>query len=162
MKLFIYFINLFLLLVVNVNAEPTCEDHFGVSFCNECQKEVWDFKKEPLGCGFYSNLFAEIEHGPFLSNYDLTTYNKVIKNACSADFSCSYEEGRKTWQRVEEKCANELTTYIDWRANPSSIDHTVVSAYATILVYYFAVPQHNSVCHKTSSGGMYDLIIFFF
>ncbi|GES81584.1 hypothetical protein GLOIN_2v1846162 [Rhizophagus clarus] len=129
MKIIILFISL---LIVNVNAiysNLTCEDHFDVSHCNECQQEVWNFRSNALGCGFF-----------------------VIKNVCSADFSCGYEDVKKKLQNVEEKCSNELSTFIDWSANPLVLDHNVVSAYATIILYYFAVPEHNSICHKASSG----------
>ncbi|CAG8672941.1 uncharacterized protein OCT59_005874 [Rhizophagus irregularis] len=152
MKFLIFFVALLIVNVVNVNAKLTCEEHFGVSLCNECQNEVWDFGRDPSGCGFYDSLFSEIEHSSFFLKYNLTAYNEVITNLCSLDFSCSYEEGKKIWQKVEEKCANELTIYIDWSANPSSLDHTVVSSYATILFYYFSVPEHNSICHKSSGG----------
>ncbi|GBC07615.1 hypothetical protein RclHR1_07580003 [Rhizophagus clarus] len=153
MKIIILFISL---LIVNVNAiysNLTCEDHFDVSHCNECQQEVWNFRSNALGCGFFGNLYAEVEHTlSFFINYNLTSYNEVIKNVCSADFSCGYEDVKKKLQNVEEKCSNELSTFIDWSANPLVLDHNVVSAYATIILYYFAVPEHNSICHKASSG----------
>ncbi|CAB4427174.1 unnamed protein product [Rhizophagus irregularis] len=149
MKLLIFFVAL---LIVNVNAKLTCEERFGVSLCNECQNEVWDYGRDPLGCGFFSSIFSEIEHSSFFLKYNLTFYNEIVKNSCSADFSCSYDEGKKMWKKIEEKCANELTIYIDWSANPSLLDHTVVSSYATIFSYYSAVPGRNSICHKASSG----------
>ncbi|CAB5188610.1 unnamed protein product [Rhizophagus irregularis] len=91
MKFLIFFVAL---LIVNVNAKLTCEERFGVSLCNECQNEVWDYGRDPLGCGFFSSLFSEIEYSSFFLKYNLTVYNEIVKNSCSADFSCSYDEAQ--------------------------------------------------------------------
>ncbi|CAB4479561.1 hypothetical protein RhiirA1_511644 [Rhizophagus irregularis] len=152
MKIFILLIGLLLLLIVNVKAQLTCEKYFGVSLCNECQKELWNSGQSPSTCTFFNKLFAEVQYDPYTFNYNLTSYDKAVKKACSIEFSCTYEEGKQIWERVEEKCANELTIYVDWSANPSSLDETVVAPYATLLLFYFAVPEYSSLCHKTSNG----------
>lgn len=157
MKIFILLIGLFVLLIVNVNAQLTCEKFFSVPLCNECQQEVWDFEHSSSTCAFFSKLYAEVQYDPYTFDYNLTSYDQAVKNACSIDFSCTYEEGKQIWERIEEKCVNELTTYVDWSANPLSLNITDVEPYAALLLFYFSVPEYSSLCHKTSSGGKSSL-----
>jgi len=165
MKSFILFIGLFLLLSVNVNAQSTCEEHYNVTLCNECLTEIWNLGNSPSSCDFYFHLFGELKFGPFAASYDLATYNETITRACSAEFSCTYEESKQYWGSVETKCANELTTHVDWESDPENISHAIISPYGALIAYFFAVPEHNSICHKDSSGGKFILqfrIFYFF
>lgn len=93
----------------------------------------------------------------------MTTFDITLNNLCSAEFTCTYEESAQFWRNIEEKCANELTTYVDWSATPSSLEqnqHTVIASYGSLLFFYFAVPEHNSICYKSSSGGKFNLLQF--
>ncbi|GBB89886.1 hypothetical protein RclHR1_16710002 [Rhizophagus clarus] len=152
MKPFILLIGLFGLLIVNVNAQLTCEKFFNVSLCNDCQQEVWNSEHGSSTCTFFTKIYGEIQYDPYAFDYNLTSYDQAVKNICSIDFSCTYEEDKQIWERIEEKCATELTTYVDWSANPLSLESTIVEPYAAVLLFFFTVPEYSSLCHKTSSG----------
>ncbi|RIA91085.1 hypothetical protein C1645_822479 [Glomus cerebriforme] len=156
MKFDILFIGLLTL------TSATCEKSFNLPVCSECQKEIWKAWESPSSCGFQIHLLNDIAkkyhytfgfaHPVF---YDMTLYNKAIKEACAAEFSCTYEEDLKIWSGIENKCATELSTYIDWSANPNSFtsnDNEILRAYGSLLLFYFVIPEHNSVCHKTTNG----------
>ncbi|CAB4425587.1 unnamed protein product [Rhizophagus irregularis] len=163
-KICIIFVILFSLLIVGINTEgdtpkKECEDYFNVSTCNECQKELWDSWSNPSSCGFFIRLIMNIiedygnvaEHN-HLVPYNVTPYYEAVKETCDEKFSCNYDEAESLWKKVEEKCPNELTTKVDWSADPSTLDRTVTGAYATVIFYYFGIPDHNFMCLKTSNG----------
>ncbi|GBC05822.1 hypothetical protein RclHR1_06440009 [Rhizophagus clarus] len=156
MKPFMFFIALFSLLLVNTNAQLTCEQHFNTPVCNECQTELWNSSgNQSTTCTFYGNLFMEYQQKPFTYDYNMTSFDNLINELCSSEFTCTYEESKQIWGNIMEKCANELSTYVDWSAAPSTLEqnqHSVIASYGSLFFFYFAVPEHNSICYKSSSG----------
>ncbi|RIA88695.1 hypothetical protein C1645_739201 [Glomus cerebriforme] len=162
MKFIILFLVLLSLLVTIINAdgeELKCEDIFKVSACNECQTELWNIWKNPPPCGFSIRFIRNIitnyidaSKQTHLVPYNITPYNEAVKESCDAGFSCSYQEAESLMKEVENKCPKELTTHVDWSANPTTLDSTVTGAYGTVLFLYFGIPDHDAVCVKSSNG----------
>ncbi|GBB99282.1 hypothetical protein RclHR1_03470017 [Rhizophagus clarus] len=162
MKVYILFVLLFSSLIIGINAEAEkCENYFNVSTCSECQKELWDTWANPSSCGFFINLIKNIikDYGyavrhTQLTPYNFTPYDEAVKETCDERFSCTYDEAESSAKRVEEKCSNELSTKVDWSADPLTLNRTVTSAYGTVISFYFGIPDHDVMCFKSSSGDL--------
>jgi hypothetical protein len=176
MKTCILLVILFSLLFVGINAHTEndeheipkkCEDYFKVSTCSECQKELWDSWSDPPSCGFSIRLILNVlkdykdasEHDQLVP-FDFTPYKDAVKATCDEKFSCTYDESESLWRRVEKKCPDELSTKVDWSADPLTLNRTVTGAYATVLFYYFGIPDHEFTCKESSSGGKLEIIEF--
>ncbi|RIA91084.1 hypothetical protein C1645_875659 [Glomus cerebriforme] len=140
---------LLLLLIGNINADIT----------GPCQTVINKAWEKQAKCSWYLNLLTDIAkkyNYNFLFShpisYDTTLYNKAIEDACAAEFSCTFEEASQIWNEILNNCPTELSTKVDWNANPNYLDNSIIEVYATLLAYYTVIPEHNSVCHKTTSG----------
>ncbi|CAI2165046.1 18068_t:CDS:2 [Funneliformis geosporum] len=175
MKFGILIFCLISLLVTNVNANfcgipdfseqsipNTCEELFVCDKCNECQSQLWASLGGSSSCGFTINLIKKvvekylkgIKSGEMtkIDRFDMTPYDESVRELCDEEFTCTYEEAEPVWKEVKTKCATELSTLVDWTQNPSTIDKTVAYAYGVVLIYYFGIPDHDFLCHKSSSG----------
>ncbi|CAG8631867.1 4874_t:CDS:2 [Funneliformis caledonium] len=136
----------------------TCEELFVCDKCNECQSHIWTTLGSESSCGFTASLIKKVvekyvESGETeIDRFDMTFYDESVKELCDAEFKCTYEEAEPVWKETKTKCASELATLVDWTLNPSAIDKTVAYAYGIVLIYYFGIPDHDFICHESSSG----------
>jgi len=168
------FIALFAIFVIQVQAQyrsdyqsweqefpDTCEELFNTTYCNDCEKLMWDHFKNPGDCASAFNLGLEVykaikDSGETPNPYDLKFFKKGLYNYCHKSFHCRQHEAEKIYKEIEYVCAKELSVKFDWSAHPKTykdIDITAYSAYGTLLVYYTGIPTRKAFCAKNKYGG---------